>query len=288
MIDWKKIPVKERKKVYKEKSQGKTLIEKTKMLKGIYEGLEGVCLSTGPSLLEFPKKEIEDFCEGKPVFTIKTATMKFSKIVDVGITNFYNTYQIHPKRKYIVLARQEMPLNYPNWINQDLIERQTYFNSFIYEPEVLWGSDVTAKHSMSVCKANRWEENSLDNNPTNRIIGPGIMNDMVVPILIHAGLSKVDFLGWDGSDLNSKGNIKHFYDVEKQYRPMMNRVTDRFDLNNLKSDLNEHEQEIGKKAQKDMLDYFLKNNCTPRILTKNSSVHSSFIRNEALYLKGKK
>ena len=77
MINWKEIAVKERKALYKEISKNKTLEEKTKLLKNIYEGLEGVCLVTGPSLLEFPQEKIEAFCKDKPVFSVKTATLKY-------------------------------------------------------------------------------------------------------------------------------------------------------------------------------------------------------------------
>jgi len=283
MINWKEVAVKDRKNVYKEICKNKSLEEKTKLLKNIYEGLEGVCLVTGPSLLEFSQEKIEQFCKDKPVFAVKTATLKFSKVVDVCITNSYNTYQPHPKRKYLVLARQETPIQFNNWINQDLIEKNTFYNSFFYEPDILWGSDTTVGHSKSVCKTNKWKENSLENTPINRVLGPGIMYDMIVPILIHTGLSKVGFLGWDGSDLDKKGNIKHFYDVEKKYRPMMNCVTDDFDLNNLKADLQEHEQQIGTNAQARLYEYFVESGCQPEILTKNSSINSSFPRNDILY-----
>lgn len=283
MIAWSQIPIKERKEEYKKISIGKSLEEKTELFKNIYKDLEGVCLSTGPSLLDFSKEKIIEFCQNKPVFTIKTATLKFANIADICITNTYNTFHFQEKRKYLVLARQEVPINQRNWINLDLIKKETYFENFFYHPDILWGSDISTRHSRSVCNANRWEENSLENNPINRIIGPGIMNDMVVPILIHSGLSKVSFLGWDGSELDSSGKIKHFYDIEKKYRPIMNYVSDDFNMNNLKSDLNEHEQEIGKKALKDMHNYFTKNNCKPEILTKNSSIDTCFFRNDILY-----
>ena len=109
------------------------------------------------------------------------------------------------------------------------------------------------------------------------------MNDMVAPILVHTGVSKVSFLGWDGAKLDNNGNIKHFYDVEKIYSPEMNFVTDDFDMKNLKSDLPEHEQQIAQRSEIDLTNYLKSNNIEIEILTKNSNINSCVGRNFALY-----
>lgn len=283
MIKWDNIPVKDRKDVYKEKSEGKSLLVKTAMLRNIYKNLECVCFLAGPSLCEFDQDSIEKFCEGKPVFSVKTTAMKFKDITDVCITNHYATFDFPTDRKYLVLSRQETPLGYKNWINTDLVEMSTHRIHFKNKPDTLWGSDVTARHSRSVVNANRWEENSFINSPYNRIIGPGIMNDMVVPLLVHFGVSKVSILGWDGAKIQEDGSINHFYDIEKQYVPTLNYVSNKFNLNNLKSDTKECEQQIATKGEKAVFKYLLSKNVEIEILTKNSLVTNKIKRNYVLY-----
>jgi len=283
MNKWLTVPIKERKVVFRKLAKNRTREQKTKLFKNMFYGAESVCFLTGVSLNEFTTSKVEKFCENKVVFAVKTAAQKFDNVVDICITNSYNTFHFPEDRNYLVFARQDMPINQPNWVNLELIKNSTHSLTFKNNPDILWGSDVSAGHSRSVCNANRWEENSFDNNPDNRIIGPGIMNDMVVPILVHTGVSKVSFLGWDGSRLDNNGNIKHFYDIEKKYSPEMNFVTDDFDMKNLKSDLPEHEQEIGQRSEIHLTNYLKSNNIDIEILTKNSNINSQINRNFIFY-----
>ena len=283
MIKWSKIPTKDRKNVYREKSSGKSLLLKTAMLKDIYKDLECVCFMAGPSLCEFDQDVIESFCKDKPVISIKTAAQKFRDITDVCITNHYATFDFPVDRPYMVLSRQETPLGYENWINTDLVELNTHRINFLNQPDTLWGSDTSARHSRSVVNANRWEENSFINNPFNRIIGPGIMNDMIVPLLVHFGVKKVSFLGWDGAKIQEDGSIRHFYDIETQYKPTLNYVSNKFNLNNLKSDTTECEQQIAERGETSVLRYFTSKNVDIEILTKNSTVTNEIKRNYVLY-----
>jgi hypothetical protein len=283
VIKWNNIDVKKRKQIFKEKSKDKSLLIKTALLKGMYKGLECVCFLAGPSLCEFEQEKIEKFCENKPVFSLKTSALKFNSITDVCITNHYATFNFPEKRDYIVLSRQETPLGYENWINPDLVDLDTLSNKFENTPDTLWGSDTTARHSRSVINANRWEENLFINSPYNRIIGPGIMNDMVVPLLVHFGIKKVSFLGWDGAKIQDDGTIKHFYDIEKQYKPTLNYVSNKFNLNNLKSDTGECEQQIAVRGEEEVFKFLSSKNIELEILTKNSTVVDKIKRNYILY-----
>ena len=285
MIDWSIIPLKQRKQKYREISSGKDLALKTAMLYKMYKGADCLLLNCGPSTAEFSEETIANFCKDKVLMTVKTTTQKFKNVTDIHVSNFYATFQIPNSndRNYITLTRQEMPLGYQNWINEDLIDHETHCITFESEPDTLWGSDVTARHSNSVVNANRWEENSLRNSPYNRIIGPGIMNDMVVPILVHIGIKKVSILGWDGAPIEEDGSIKHFYDLEPEYKPTMNYVSNKFNLKNLKSDTHECEQEIAKRGEDAVLNYLNNNDIEVEILTKHSGISDNVKRNYELY-----
>ena len=283
MIKWNDIPIKDRKRVYLEKSKDKSLLVKNIMLKNMYKGLECLCVSAGISTSEFDKEKVVEFAKDKPFFAVKTAALKFEDEIDICITNFYATFKFPSIRKYVVLARQEMPHGYKNWINPDLVDTKTLCEKFENKPDILWGSDTTARHSRSVVNANRWEENSIDNNAYNRIIGPGIMNDMVVPILVHCGVSKINMLGWDGAKIEEDGSIKHFYDLETEYKPTLNYVSNKFDLNNLKSDTPECEQKIAKRGEESVLRYLNSKGIEINIMSKQSLITKKIKRNYVLY-----
>jgi len=286
VIDWNTIPLKDRKTKFKEISEGKSLLLKTAMLTNMYEGCDSVLINCGPTAAEFDYETIKEFCKDKVLFTVKVVTQKYEKITDVHISNTYATWHFPKQRPYLVLTRQEMPHGYENWINTDMIELETHSLYFKNEPDIMWGSDITARHSNSVCLANRWEENSFKNNPYNRIIGPGIMNDTIVPLLVHTGVSKVSILGWDGAQMRENGSIEHFYDHEPQYTPTMNYVsphTNKFNLNNLKSDTDKCERDIGQSGEERLAEYLTENNIELEILTKNSTITDKIKRNYVLY-----
>lgn len=283
MFQWAKIPLKQRKHKFRDMSRGKSLLLKNAMLKGIYEGLECLCVSAGTSTSEFGYEIIREYAKDKPMFTVKTSTMKYKDITDVCITNYYASFHFPSEREYVVLARQEMPLGYKNWVNKDLIEMSTFSEQFENEPDILWGSDTTARHSNSVVNANRWVENEIQNSGYNRIIGPGLMNDMIIPIMVHCGIKKINMLGWDGAKIQPNGSIKHFYDNEPEYKPTLNYVSSKFNLNNLKSDTNECEQQIAKRGEESLLRYLTDKGIEINILTKHSEINSQIKRNYALY-----
>jgi hypothetical protein len=109
------------------------------------------------------------------------------------------------------------------------------------------------------------------------------MNDMVVPIMVHCGIKKINILGWDGAKIQPDGSIQHFYDNEPEYKPNLNYVSNKFNLNNLKSDTNECEQQIAKRGEESLLIYLNNKGIEINILTKNSDINSSIKRNYVLY-----
>lgn len=254
------------------------LEQQTDLLENYCDDCEVVVLTTGPSLLDYSSEKIKDFCKDKIVLSVKTASLKFEDITHFSITNFYNTFQLTGNEKYVTLARRETKWGTQNFVNGHLVLRETWTNSFNIKPDILWGCDNTVQHSRSVCHANRWKENELRYQKINRILGPGILNDMVIPVAVHLGASKIYFLGWDGSRLNYNGNVKHFYTIEKQYTPTINLINPNFNLNNLKADLEFDEQKIVRNSELSLLNYLNSKNIESYILSKSSSVNNKFKR----------
>ena len=63
----------------------------------------------------------------------------------------------------------------------------------------------------------------------------------------------------------------------------MNYVTKKFNLNNLKSDTHECEQQIAKRGEEAILDYLSSKNIEISVMSKNSMITDKIPRNLALY-----
>lgn len=280
MINWNDFPVKERKHVFRRLSRGKSREQKTDLLYNAYKDLECVCLTTGPSLLDYPEKEIEEFCKDKVVVSIKTASLKFKNTTDICLTNYYNSYKFSNDEPFLILARQETPIWQNNWVNRRLVTEESYGNYFPFQPDILWGCDNTVGHSKSVCYANRWEENELTKEKTNRILGPGVLNDLGIPVIVHIGVKKVYFLGWHGSRLNKHGKLEYAYKIENKHRPNFNVIKESLDCRILKSDTPKDECSLITESELDILKYFNKKQIEVSILSKNNQISKKFKREE--------
>lgn len=283
-INWEDYPIKERARAAK-RALGvvKKYKDSNKIIKDMYKGETVVCIATGSSILDFTQEELSAEIGHMPVFALKMAAKRHGDIVDVCVSNYYNTFD--EEVPYLFLARQEERHTEANHVNSGIVYPATYKLSFGNPPDILWGSDISGLHSRSVCNANRWEENSIENSPSDRILGPGCLNDMAIPVMVHMGVSHIKFMGWDGSDVNSNGTINHFYDVERKFEPQMNSISKSFDLRNLKADLNLDEQDIVRSASLDIRDYLSNNGIGISIATKNSNVDKGISRDYSFYNK---
>tara|TARA_R100000734_G_C3318006_1_gene111691 strand:+ start:1450 stop:2295 length:846 start_codon:yes stop_codon:yes gene_type:complete len=280
MINWDEIPIKERKNVLRKLNKGKSREQKTDLLYNAYKGLECVCLTTGPSLLDYPEEEINKFCEGRVVVSIKTASLKFKNVTDICVTNYYNSYKFSNNEPFLILARQETPIWHNNWVNKNLVTEESYSNFFPFQPDILWGCDNTVGHSKSVCYANRWEDNELTKQKTNRILGPGVLNDLAIPVMVHLGVKKVYFLGWHGSRLNNQGKLDYAYKIENKHKPNLNAIKESLDCRILKSDTSKDECSLITESELDILEYFNKKQIEVSILSKNSEIDKKFKREQ--------
>jgi len=283
-FSWKDVPLKKRAAVAKGAlKMCSTYDDANEIIQDMYKGETAVCIATGSSILDFTPEELAVEIGHMPVFALKMAAKRHEDIVDVCVSNFYNTFD--EDVSYLFLARQEALHTDANKVNGSLVISGTHKLMFDNFPDLLWGSDTRGLHSRSVCNANRWEENSIKNSPCDRILGPGCLNDMAIPVMVHMGISHIKFMGWDGSDVKTDGTINHFYDVEKEFEPSMNSISSSFDLRNLKADLSIDEQEIVRNASLDIRDYLSKSGIGISIATKNSSVDEGIERDYSFYQK---
>ena len=83
--------------------------------------------------------------------------------------------------------------------------------------------------------------------------------------------------------MDEKGAAKHFYDIETEYKPTLNYVSNKFDLNNLKSDTSECEQQIAKRGEEAVLRYLNSKGIEINIMSKQSLITDKIKRNYILY-----
>lgn len=278
MFNWDSIELKERKYAYKQLSMNKTIEEKTDLLRNMFSGKECVCLATGPSLLDYSKQAIDEFCKDKVVVSVKTAAVRHLDVTDICVTNFYNSYKFSNDEPFLILARQEVPLGNKNFVNRMLVEHSSFMTKLPFKPDILWGCNNLVAHSKSVCYANRWNENELTKQKVNRILGPGILNDMAIPVMVHLGVKKIYFLGWDGSQVDNRGRVKHFYKIDRTIQPNINVIREDLDCRILKADTAKHEQEIVTNSEIDIYRYLSSKRISPFILSTQSHVDKVFKR----------
>tara|TARA_Y100000591_G_C21835779_1_gene702393 strand:+ start:1481 stop:2275 length:795 start_codon:yes stop_codon:yes gene_type:complete len=211
---------------------------KIKNLKNIFNGKDIVILTCGPSLTEYSKKKIYDFCKNKIVFCVKDTFDIFKDICDVFISNQHRDrkYNFESNKKsikiyqkdfenpkynnYDILLENENSYRYGS-INADLNPHTFDYKQYIISnPELSQMNKKTALYhwltrgnyeARSSSKKGILLTHEFDkynfNNKVTRPRGPGIMYESVFYLCLYFGCKNVFTLGWD---LNTTGK-GHFY-----------------------------------------------------------------------------
>lgn len=171
------------------------LHEQLAVLEGFYSGVDCVVLTCGPSLSSHRREDLSGIMSGRLVLAVKQA-------LDV--------------------ARDEADFHFFNSFNVKRYERYAQSTVRVYAEEatgmhpVLNPWDVKLKYAAS---SNRLADsiastenfqNSEFSKTHERPWGPGIMHEVVLPLVVHLGVASVDVIGWDVSD--AFGRNTHFYD----------------------------------------------------------------------------
>lgn len=166
-------------------------------LKNLYKNLNKDCviLTCGPSLKEYPKQSIKDFCKDKFVICVKEAVEEFEDICNIHIVNNtrLKTYNINNKR-IIRIIQSKTNIKYPDY--------------HITIPE-----DLPFSENNQLLKTNKYEYYCLDNH-IHRPWGPGILYETVFYLCLYMGFKQCYTIGWDLIS-PTQTHVTHYFDTKK-------------------------------------------------------------------------
>ena len=154
-----------------------------------------VILTCGPSLTEYPKKVIEEFCKDKIVICVKEAVLEFEDICNYHIINTTRMRPYNIKKEIIRIIQAN------RFIKQQQLDTYDY-----YFKEVK-GFNPNCR---LLIKKNYHDFNIKNNK--DRQWGPGILYETVFYLCLYMGIKNVYTVGWDLIDTSKTAHIKHYFE----------------------------------------------------------------------------
>ena len=175
--------------------------------RNLHSGSDVVIFTCGPSFNSYDEETIREFCKNKIVFTVKQSAKRYGDISDYHFFNDNNFIKYNCGAiKIASSANYEWAKNFV-WGDQEID---------IFMKIIKAGKDL--KESISYTKD---FQKILISEQSERIWGPGIMYETVLPFAIHIGAKNIYVNGWDYT-VDSSGCLKHYYDESKAYGVLKN------------------------------------------------------------------
>lgn len=154
-----------------------------------------VILTCGPSLTEYPKKVIEEFCKDKIVICVKEAVFEFENICNYHIINGTRMRPYNIKKEIIRIIQAN------KFITQQQLATYDYYFK-----------EVRGFHPQCrlLLKKNYHDFNIKNNK--ERQWGPGILYETVFYLCLYMGIKNVYTVGWDLIDTSKTAEITHYFD----------------------------------------------------------------------------
>ena len=230
---------------------------KLENLKNKYKDKDCIILTCGPSLNEYSKEKIRDFCKDKIVICVKEAVIEFEDICDYFVFNRWRVRNYNIKNKKITVICQTTP-NHPSCPGKN-------------KTDIIIPHDTDFKKKC-LLKNHDFELNNF-NKKANRTWGPGILLETVLYLALFMGIKNCYTIGWDLTDPKNIGTIEHYFDKnnDQKYENSMRTLN-----MNYKNEMKLYHENIFFAYE-----YFKKNNMNIIICG-----HKSFIDNriERIYL----
>jgi len=170
------------------------------LMAGAYSGASCVVLTCGPSLADHEPTRLRPLLEGRLVIAVKQAVEVAGPAADFLCFNAYNA------SRYTVDTDSTIRI-----FNRDPSGNMKHLNDFDIE---LHQRPHSADLADSLACTHEYEQSLLAVDPT-RPWGPGILHEVVFPLVVHLGVSDVTTIGWDIA--NAKGNNVHYYDRQDDF-----------------------------------------------------------------------
>tara|TARA_B100000123_G_C25739502_1_gene433107 strand:+ start:1708 stop:3984 length:2277 start_codon:yes stop_codon:yes gene_type:complete len=165
-------------------------------LHNILKNKNCVVLTCGPSLNEYNKQQIREFCNNKIVICIKETINEFSDICDIFIAN-ESRYRDYDLNKYNCFKiYQKGKKKFKNKVDK-------------YELILEEDLDYREKNKQLLIQKN-FDEYTFTNTHL-RPWGPGILYETVFYLCQYMGIKNIYTIGWDLIDKNMN-NITHYFE----------------------------------------------------------------------------
>lgn len=193
------------------KSKQLQFLDRFLLLKDEFYQKDIVILSCGPSLSEYSREKIKDFCKGKIVFCIKQTIHEFKEICDVHFYNDNNITQYSYEDDTVAISCSAIDYN----------RAQKAFWPTIRKSDFHFITRHTRNLKESLAFTNKFEEWEIENTGCARPWGPGIMLECVIPVAVFVNPKRIYTLGWDYADPkkykdNGSSPLKHYYSEQEQ------------------------------------------------------------------------
>lgn len=165
-------------------------------LKNKYLDKDCVVLTCGPSLTEYSKDKIRDFCKGKVVICVKEAIIEYYDICTIFIVN--NTRY----RRYNI--------NFDNILTIYVGDN----NSIKKNHKLSISEDRPFFPDKQLLLIKNFAEYDFDNK-FKRPWGPGIMYECVFYLCKYIGIQTIYTIGWDLINTEKETNITHYFEDYK-------------------------------------------------------------------------
>lgn len=177
-------------------------LDKLKDLKDSFKGEEIVVFACGPSLNDYSKEEMINFCKGKKVACIKQSFFRFKEICDFHFINDNNMLKYSNENSFLITSGGMKSYPFKNLLGK--------------EPDLHLKVTTDGNLKNTIASTNNFSLNQIEDK--NEVLwGPGIMLESVIPFITLCGFKKVYFLGWDYSKAE-KRITDHYYNDDLRIR----------------------------------------------------------------------
>ena len=240
-------------------SNERDVLKKVQILKDRFKGKECVILTCGPSLKDFNKEKLKEYCKDKVVLAVKQAYDYVPEIVDIHLWNCSNLPAPAANGAY-----------YPYWEKEPIVICSSNYDLGMRWDATKQKHDIFFKipirteiNNEFVTKTKRFEDYLFDKQLT-RPCGPGIMLETVIYTAVHLGVNKITAIGWDINNAQTEDEHKHFFgNTNKLFN---------------KGDLLDWEIEANQKASRDLYNWLKEKNIELVLASDKSSLYNGIPR----------
>ena len=221
-------------------------------LKDRFKGKSMLIVGCGPSVLDYPLSVIEKECEKDLILCMKSSYSILKDLCDIHVVNDNNLIRYkHTNPPKLLITSGIRPI-FPF---KHLLSKPADYH-FKIDPKK---GNIMMSKNLSL--------NEIHSNSHIMALGPGILYECVIPLVVLTGIKHLKFLGIDLSEKRGAVHMEHFYQEEHTYKFI-----------NPANPCAPKEIQKSLEASMALAEYLDSKNITYEVLSKNSFLPSIFPR----------